>query len=29
VGKVDADVDERGGQWVNLRGWQPVLSFRP
>jgi hypothetical protein len=29
VGEIDADIDERGGQWSNLRRRQPVLSFRP
>jgi len=29
VGEIDADIDERGGQWSNLRQRQPVLSFRP
>ena len=28
VGEVDADVDELGGQWANLRRRQPVLSFQ-
>jgi hypothetical protein len=29
VGEIDADVDERGGQWGESASRQPVLSFLP